>query len=94
MSGKKTDTNKKSDLRELGLRLFYLYEMYYNEAKGYAYPTYKTIIENINTTPKHISALNNTFQKHNLVYVIQGKKYEKSNRRMHNKYIPNWNRKG
>lgn len=84
--------DKVSDLKELAIRLFYVYEKYYNKKEGYARPPYKIIKDCIKTTDRYIKILNTVFAENNIVQIRIGKKYDNSNMRMNNTYIPMCNR--
>jgi len=86
------DKNKNiiiSDLKEITLRLFYLYEKNYFRKEGngtkiaYAKLGYVT-----KCSDKNIKAINNTLVKRNMLEVIVGKRHNTNSRRTVNEYKP------
>lgn len=80
------------DLKEMGIRLFYLYESYYNDNIGYAFPTYEQINHDTGISNIYIQILNDIFNKNKLVIVNYGEKKD-NDRRYNNTYIPVCDRK-
>ncbi|WFD09039.1 hypothetical protein [Tepidibacter hydrothermalis] len=83
------------NLKEMALRLFYYYEKNYNTLLGKAFPSYRKTSEELCIGKSYISALNDIFNKNDIVKVKKGNwvetEYEDGvilPRRMCNEYIP------
>jgi hypothetical protein len=88
------------DEKEKALKLFYLYEMYYNENYNKSFINYDGIYNATGYKNNTIKNINNMFHKNHLVDVMLGDWYEKeidedvyTPTRERNNYIPNCNRK-
>jgi hypothetical protein len=79
------------DLKEMAIRLFYLYESYYNYNFNYAFPSYLQINQDTNISNIYIKILNQTFDKNKLVIVNYGERIN-NERKINNTYIPICNR--
>lgn len=93
----KIKTNKeksleKRNVREKALRLFYLYEMYYNESYGYAFISYEKIKSAMDINNTYINKINKKFNDNCLVEVDIGSWSKNSSqeepRKYPNKYTP------
>lgn len=80
------------DEKEKALKLFYVYEMYYNESIGVSFPSYETIKEATGYNNTYIKAINTMFNKNDLVSVMIGDRNKETNQREKNNYIPICNR--
>lgn len=87
------------NLQEMAVRLFYIYEMYYNVHQGKAFPEYKDITNNTGISSKHITALNKVFEENKIVKIKHGDWYEIEDlgesvlrRKGRNEYRPKCNR--
>lgn len=92
VKGKETILN----LQEMSLRLFYLYEKYYNKQKGKAYPEYKQIVQDTGMSSKHIKVINDWLELNGILEIEHGEYYvneDEETRKGRNQYIPICNRK-
>ena len=84
------------DMKEKSLRLFYLYEMYYNPKYKCAFIGYDKIKNAMNINNAYIKIINKMFNKNDLVGVMIGDWRDdiedNSRRRNPNNYIPYCNR--
>lgn len=83
--------NKPQDLKETAIRLFYLYESYYNTNYDIAYPSYTVINKETRIKHQTIKILNDVFHANGIVKVNYGEKSE-WNRNKNNTYVPICNR--
>jgi hypothetical protein len=87
------------NLQEMALRLFYIYEMYYNVYEEKAFPEYADITSNTGISSKYIVAINRVFEQKKIVKIKHGEWYETNDendnvvkRKSRNEYKPKCNR--
>ena len=92
----KNKTKAKRDVKEKALRLFYLYEMYYNFDYKCAFIGYDKIRGAMNINNNYIKAINSVFSKTGSVDVMIGDWRDdiknEMRRRNPNNYVPHCNR--
>jgi hypothetical protein len=78
-----------SDLKEVTLRLFYLYEKnYFRKQNNGTKITYANIQYITKSSDKNIKAINNTLVKNDMLEIIVGKRFNSDSRRTVNEYKP------
>jgi len=80
------------DMKEMAIRLFYLYESYYNSYYEIAFPSFRVINSDTRISNIYIKLLNELFNKNKLVIVKYGSQVE-WNKKGNNTYIPICDRK-
>lgn len=75
------------DLKEMAIRLFYLYESYYNINFNVAFPSYRVINSDTKISNTYIKILNKIFNDNELVIVNYGQKID-WNKKSNNTYVP------
>jgi hypothetical protein len=84
------------DEKEKALKLFYVYEMFYNDNYGKSFISYQGIYEATGYNNACIKSINNMFHRKDIVNVMLGDWYEQENEedelislRERNNYVPN-----
>jgi len=87
---KKYIIEKHYDEKEVGLRMYFLYEKFYNKKDQCGIPiSYENISKTSKASPQIIAYVNNTLEKNNLLKIKHGIFWVKD-RKIKNKYIPMW----